>query len=385
MSETTGEKQFAPSQKKKDDAAKRGDVLRSKELGTAVAVLAGTAWLYLLGGWLMDSVKEVARRGWGFDRDTITHFDPGAVMIEAVGGVIIPIATLGLLVMFLTVASQLLFGEGKFVSDNVKPKGSRLDPIKGFGRIFGPQGLIELGKSVLKIVLLGGMAIWWGLDAFDEVIALGRGDLNGQLGVAWVTVIELMVLMALGLGIIAMIDWPIQFLRRNNRLKMSHQDVREENKEKEGSPEKRMAIRNKQRQIAMGGINKAMQKAQFVLTNPTHFSVAMTYDAALADAPIVLAKGRGEKALAMRELARDLDIPVLEFPALARSVYFTTRENQVIRAELYGAIASVLSFVLSLKRGEHRRRPSIALPPDLHFDAQGELQTALKAGGNAPS
>ncbi len=296
-------------------------------------------------------------------------------MLEAVSGMIIPIATLGLLVMVLTVASQLWFGEGKFVMKNLEIKGSRLDPIKGFGRILGPQGLIELGKSVLKIVLLGGVAIWWGIDAFRDVITLGRGDLEGQLGAAWVTVIELMALMALGLGVIAMIDWPIQFLRQNKRLKMSHQDMRDENKEQEGSPEKRMAIRTRQRQIAMGGINKAMQKAQFVLTNPTHFAVAMTYDPTLADAPVVLIKGRGEKALAMRELAREMKIPVLEYPALARSVYFTTRENQVIRAELYASIASVLSFVLSLKRGEKRPRPSIAPPPELHFDASGALKS----------
>ncbi len=374
MSEESGEKQFDPTPKRKADAAKKGDVLRSKEMGTAVAILAGTAWLYLFGGWLMDSMKEVTRRGFGFGRAAITDFDPGAAMREAVSGIIIPIATLGLLVMVLTVSSQLWFGEGKFVMKNLELKGSRLDPVKGFGRIFGSRGLIELGKSVLKIVLLGGIAIWWGRGAFFEVIALGRGDLQGQLGAAWGTVIELMALMALGLGVIAMIDWPIQFLQQNKRLKMSHQDMRDESKEQEGSPEKRMAIRNRQRQIAMGGVNKAMQKAQFVLTNPTHFAVAMAYDPALADAPVVLAKGRGEKALAMRDLARDLNIPVLEYPALARSVYFTTRENQLIRAELYASIASVLSFVLSLKRGEKRPRPSIAPPPELHFDATGTLK-----------
>ena len=375
MSESAGEKQFAPSQKRKDDAAKKGDVLRSKELGTAVAILVGTAWLYLFGGWLLDSVKEISRRGFGFGRDAVIHFDPGELMFQAVSGVVVPIATLGLLVMVLTVASQLFFGDGRWVPNNLQPKGSRLDPIKGMGRIFGPQGLIELGKSVLKVVLLGGMAIWWGIDAFAQVIALGRGDLNGQLGAAWVTVIEVMVLMAFGLALIAMVDWPIQWLRRNKRLMMSHQDMRDENKEKEGSPEKRQAIRGRQRQIAMGGINKALKKAQFVLTNPTHFAVAMAYDPALADAPVVLAKGRGEKALAMRELARELGVPVLEYPALARSVYFTTRENQVIRAELYAAIASVLSFVLSLKRGERRARPSVAPPPELHFDTDGRLKT----------
>ncbi|MGB7408954.1 MAG: EscU/YscU/HrcU family type III secretion system export apparatus switch protein, partial [Pontixanthobacter sp.] len=152
------------------------------------------------------------------------------------------------------------------------------------------------------------------------------------------------------------------------------QDMRDEHKTQEGSPEKRAAIRNKQRQLAMGGVAKAMNDAQFVLTNPTHFSVAMAYDPALANAPILLAKGRGDKALAIRELAGEKGLPTLEYPMLARSVYFTTRENQVIRAELYAAIASILAFVMSLKRGERMPRPAIVLPPGMTFDVDGVVQ-----------
>jgi flagellar biosynthetic protein FlhB len=114
-----------------------------------------------------------------------------------------------------------------------------------------------------------------------------------------------------------------------------------------------------------------MREAQFVLTNPTHFAVAMIYDPARAAAPIVLAKGRGDKARAMKELARELAVPMLEYPQLARSVYFTTRENQTIREELYAAIASVLAFVLSLKRGEQPAAPVIEVPVALRFDAEG--------------
>jgi len=121
----------------------------------------------------------------------------------------------------------------------------------------------------------------------------------------------------------------------------------------------------------MGGVANAMREAQFVLTNPTHFSVAMAYDPEKASAPIVLAKGRGDKALAMRELARELEVPMLELPMLARSVYFTTRENQTIREELYAAIASVLAFVYSLKRGEQPRLPQVDVPVALRFDADG--------------
>jgi flagellar biosynthetic protein FlhB len=152
---------------------------------------------------------------------------------------------------------------------------------------------------------------------------------------------------------------------------MSQQELRDEHKESEGSPERKAAQRQRQRQYASGAVAKAMREAQFVLTNPHRFAVAMTYDPDRAAAPLVLAKGRGEKAMAMRELAAELGVPVLEYPPLARSVYFTTRENQTIREELYAAVASVLAFVLSLKRGEQRAAPVIEVPLELRFDAEG--------------
>ncbi len=371
MTDQTGEKTFAPTDKRKKDAAKKGDVLRSKELGTAAGVLAGAVWLRFAGPWLMNSLEEVGRAGFKFRRDTIEHFDPSRLMTDALIGILVPIGTLGLVVIAATVASQLLTGDGRFIAANIAPKGSRLDPIKGLSKVFGPNGLIELGKSVLKLALLGGLAWWWGATYFSDVIGLGRGELKGQLGAAWELITGLLMILAVGLGVIAAVDYPIQWIRRMGRLKMTHQDMRDENKSSEGSPEKRQAIRQKQRQLAMGGVAKAMGEAQFVLTNPTHFSVAMAYDPVLASAPIVLAKGRGDKAMAIRELAAQNGLPTLEYPALARSVYFTTRENQVIRAELYAAVASILAFVLSLKRGETPQRPRIALPPGMTFDVEG--------------
>ena len=126
----------------------------------------------------------------------------------------------------------------------------------------------------------------------------------------------------------------------------------------------------------MGGLIPAMKDAQFVVTNPTHFSVALAYDPAKAGAPIVVAKGRGDKALAMREMAAERNLPVLEYPALARSVYFTTRENQLIREELYVAVAALVAFVFSLRRGEHPPRPQVEVPVALRFDAQGRASKA---------
>ena len=270
----------------------------------------------------------------------------------------------------------LSFGEGRWNAGNLAIKPSRLNPLSGLGRMFGVTGWIELAKGLAKVALLGTIAWVWAASHLPALFGLGRGALGPALASGWAALLSLLFALTAGLVGIALVDFPIQWLRRHNRLRMSDQDMRDEHKETEGSPEKKAAIRQRQRAIAKGGVQHAMREAQFVLTNPSHFAVAMAYDPAKAGAPLVLAKGRGEKALAMRELAAELAVPTLEYPALARSVYFTTREHQVIREELYAAVASVLAFVLSLKRGDHPARPAIEVPIALRFDAEGRLDPA---------
>ena len=370
--DSSDEKRFEPTEKRKSDAAKKGDVLRSKEAATAAAMTTGTFMLLLTGPWLMDSVTSVARASFVFEHSNLRVLAPGEAFAKAAGEVLPPIFAIGLAVIAITVGSQMLLGEGRFVPQNIKPKGSRINPLSGLKRIFGTQGLIELGKSILKLLLLGAIAAWWVSGNLEGLMGLGRGDLEAQLGYAWDAAGTLVGMLIIGLLVIALIDYPLQRLQRNKRLKMSHKDIRDETKQAEGSPEMKMARRQRQRDLARGSVGKAMREAQFVVVNPMHFAVALTYDPALAPAPVVLAKGRGETALAMREMAGEMDLPVLEYPQLARSIYFTTRANQMVREELYVAIASLVAFVLSLKRGEQPKLPDIDVPAELRFDADGK-------------
>jgi flagellar biosynthetic protein FlhB len=379
MSESAGEKTFAPSAKRKQDAARKGDVLRSRELATAAAILVGAAWLKLAGPWVMDGLESALRAGFSWDRAAIDDFTPGRMLFTLAAIALPPVLVLGLAVMLSSLASQLGFGEGRWVGSNLVPKGSRLDPMAGLKRMFGPTGWIEMGKGIAKVGLLGAIAWYWADGRIETMLRLGRGNLAGQMSYGWDAITSLLFALSGGLVVIALIDLPVQWVRRNLRLKMSHQDMRDEHKESEGSPERKAEQRARQRKIAMGGVAQAMREAQFVITNPTHFAVAMAYDPLKAAAPIVLAKGRGEKALAMRELAAEYEVPVLEYPALARSVYYTTRESQVIREELYAAVAAVLAFVFSLKRGEHPERPDVSVPVTLRFDADGRLDPAAAA------
>jgi flagellar biosynthetic protein FlhB len=379
MSDEAGEKTFAPSEKRLKDAVKNGDILRSQDLGTAVAMLIGAAWLSFAGPWMLRVLQGTLRSGFIWDRADLDDFSPGRIMLGIGIQVMPPVLVLGCTVILGAIVSQIGMGGGAFVGGNLAPKASRLNPMNGLKRMFGPNGWIEMGKGLLKVALLGSIVYAWWNSRSAQIFGLGRGNLSSQLAYCWDTLSSLLFYLAAGLVIIALIDYPVQWVRRFMRLRMSQQEMRDEHKEAEGSPEQKQAIRQRQRQIAMGGVANAMREAQFVITNPTHFSIAIAYDPTIAPAPVVLAKGRGEKALAMRELAAELDLPVLEFPALARSIYYTTRERQVIREELYSAVAGVLAFVFSLKRGEQRERPVVDVPIELRFDADGRLEAPLKA------
>jgi flagellar biosynthesis protein FlhB len=372
----TGEKKFAPTDKRKRDAAQNGDVLRSKELATAAVILIGTAWLLAGGSWLLESLSDALRTGLVWDRIAIDDFAPEQAMLSAMANLLPPVIVLGALVIGASLVSQLGFGTGLWVGKNTLPKASRINPLSGLKRMFGPNGLIEMGKGLLKVGLLGSIALFWAQGQIGALIGLGRGNLHQQLGLAWNALIALLFALGAGLVLIALVDVPVQHWRRMGRLKMTDRDMRDEHKETEGSPERKAAIRDRQRTLARGALAPAMKEAQFVITNPTHFSVALAYDPAKASAPIVLAKGRGEKALAIRDLAAELGLPMLEYPQLARAVYFTTRERQVVREELYIAIAALLAFVLSLKRGEAPTRPAVSVPVELCFDADDKLASS---------
>ncbi|VWX53072.1 flagellar biosynthesis protein FlhB [Novosphingobium sp. 9U] len=380
MSEDSGEKTFAPSAKRLRDAAKKGDVLRSRELATAGATLVAAAWLLIAGPWVLGLLAETLRTSFTWDRASLENFSPGTMLLKTTLAVMPPIAVLGVAVIIVSLVSQLSFGgEGRWIGSNLAPKGSRLNPMSGLKRMFGANGWIEMAKGLAKVALLGTMAWSWGRNNVPQLSRLGRGDLFEQLAYGWHQIVMLLFVLAGGLTLIAFIDFPVQWFRRHQRLKMSMQEMRDEHKEAEGAPEKKQAQRERQRKIAMGGLIPAVKDAQFILTNPTHFSVALAYDPEKAGAPIVLAKGRGDKALAMRELAAEYQVPVLEYPALARSVYYTTRERQVIREELYVAIAAILAFVFALKRGEHPPRPDVAVPLTLRFDTEGRLDPSIVA------
>ena len=247
-----------------------------------------------------------------------------------------------------------------------------IDPAAGLKRIFGLNGWIELVKSILKVALLGTIG-WYMLSAASHrMMGLASSDLNVALGELSGELTGILVAMAGGLVLIAAIDVPVQLVRLLAKLRMTKQQIKEEHKQSEGSPEAKQHLRQKQRAILSRSVRKAVQSAHVVLTNPTHFAVALRYDKASDQVPVVVAKGRGATALAIRELAGELSTPVLEYPSLARAVYYTSREGQEVRDDLYLAIATVLAFVFGLNEAAGGSAPPpVTVPPTARFDEDG--------------
>jgi len=375
MAEYEGDKTEAPTAKRRKDAIERGDVLKSREFATALIVLAGCGWIAMLGPQMVKACEGLMTASFRFGRTDIEDWSPMRPLIQAGLGFAPTVGGLFLIAMIAAVLSQAGLGSFRFNGSLLQPKFSRINPASGLKRIFGPTGWIELGKSLLKVALLGSIGAWLMWKTAQPTLGLSTSsDVAGVVGRLGGTFVWILFTMAGGLVVIAGVDLPIQIIRLLGKLKMSKQEVRDENKETEGSPEAKQHLRQRQREMSRRSVRKAVATADVILTNPTHFSVALRYDRVNDNAPVVVAKGRGTTALAIRDVAGDEKIPILEYPMLARAVYYTSREGQEIRDDLYPAVATVLAFVFGLNQRAGTVPPAIDVPTTARFDENGVKQ-----------
>lgn len=371
MADEYGDKTEAPTPKRLREARENGELLRSREFATALVILAGVGWLSFAGPSLVAALKGMLAASFSFDRADIDNFEPARVLYSTGWRLAPSLGTLFAVAMAAAILSQGALGALNFNGGLMAPKWSRVDPGAGIKRIFGPQGWIELGKSLLKVILLGAIGYWALSGASKRMLGLAASDVNVAVGTLGGDLIAILIAMAGGLVLIAAIDVPVQLVRLLSKLRMSKQQIRDENKETEGSPEAKAAIRAKQRAMLNKSTRKAIASANVVLTNPTHFAVALRYDRGSDQVPVVVAKGRGATALAIREFAGELQVPVLEYPALARAVYYTSREGQEVRDDLYMSIATVLAFVFGINLAAGGSPPPVEVPPTARFDENG--------------
>jgi flagellar biosynthesis protein FlhB len=367
------QKTEAPTPKRRQDAARKGDVLQSRELGTALVVLGGAAWLALAGPMFIDALETMVIDGLSFDSADLREFDPGSVILRLIGIVALPLASLFAITLVAAIGTPAMLGSLGFRSEALGFKGSKLNPLSGLKRMFGTQGLIELVKSIAKVLLLGSIGVWLLLDQSRLLLSLSAQDIGAALGNVGSTFVLACLIMAMALVLIAMIDVPAQIVQRVQRLRMTKQEVKDEHKQTEGSPELKSAIRRRQHEVLRNSARSAVAEATVVLTNPTHFAVALRYQPGRDSVPVVVARGRGATADAIRSIAAEQQVPMLSYPQLTRALYFTTRTGQVIREDLYMSVATILAFVFNLETAlaTGAAQPAVDVPAQARFDARG--------------
>tara|TARA_B110001454_G_scaffold124328_1_gene115965 strand:- start:3908 stop:5050 length:1143 start_codon:yes stop_codon:yes gene_type:complete len=371
-----GERTEKPTAKKLADAAKEGDILQSRELATALVVMAGAGWLAMAGPMLMTAMEDMLTHALQFRREDVMDFSPGTRGVSLMSGLAFPVGGIMLATIIAAIAAPAMLGSLGFRTNAFMPKASKLSPAAGLKRMFGMNGLVELGKSIVKTLLLGSIGIWLIWSRLAEITTMGSGGIQAAAGEIGDVFITACLVMGGALMLIAGIDVPWQMFQRFKRLAMSKQDLRDEHKESEGSPELKGHIRRKQMEVLSGSTRKAVSEANVVLMNPTHFAVALRYRPGKDFAPVVVARGCDAIAFAIKDLAEANKVPVLQYPALTRAIYFTSRAGQVVDEALFVAVATILAF---LYRVEHRMSaesdlPPIDVPDAMMFDADGKKQ-----------
>jgi len=352
------ERTESPTPKRLEDARKKGQVPRSIDLGAAAVTLAATGALFMFGASAAEGLMRMLVDGLQVRGSELAQDD---VMLRQLGDsgslALMAIVPLFAAMFVAAVASPALIGGWTFSSEALSFKPERLDPVRGIGRMFSVRSVVELLKSIAKFALIAGIAVLVIRSQLAEIGALATQSIGPAIVEAGRITLYALLAMAAGLGIIAAIDAPFQLWQHTKELRMSMQEIREEMKESEGSPETRSRIRQMQQTLARRRMLQDVPKANVVITNPTHYAVALRYDEKQDLAPVVLAKGSDEIAARIREVAREHGVPMVSAPPLARAIFRHVDIGRQIPHALFVAVAQVLTYVWQLKVARRQGQP----------------------------
>ena len=377
-SEDGQEKTEEPSQRKLDKAAEDGKVLTSKEMFVFTSLGMGLVLMLALG----QVVPEILEM-WGglFNFDKVDDIRSFGVDRLRYGFWLVILTTLvvGIPLLIVSLLTQVAVGGINFAPKSMEFKASRINLLSGLKRMFSMKGLVELAKAILKVASLFGIGALVIYSHLPTVINLTSGTLGSALGKIGDIFPILIGAMLVALLIIAAIDYAWQRHTHIQSLRMTLKELKDEFKQTEGSPEVKAKIRRMQmQQAAEGGRQREaldnVPSATAVITNPTHFAVALKYEAGEAGAPTVIAMGKGKIAEQIIERAAEAKVRTLRIPLLARALYFTSNIGEEIAEGLYNAVAIILAYVYRIDRGEVLAEPEISLPPELHFDENGRVE-----------
>ncbi len=360
------------SARRLEQAREEGNVPQSRELMAFMVMAAGAGTFWILGGWIAQRAADLVRHGLSFSRTAA--FDPVVMREGALGLSLDAFLVAGPIFVAIIVAivvTPAMMGGWILSPKAMQLDLTRMDPVKGIGRMFSWQSIAELVKAILKALLIGLVLYWVVRHEQDRLFALIAAPIEvGLASFAQVLFFSFVALIA-GLAVIAAIDVPFQLFQYHDRLKMTREELRQESKESEGDPHLKARIRSQQREMARGRMMAEVPKADVVVTNPTHFAVALKYDAERMAAPVVVAKGMNLIAERIRELALENQVPLLEAPPLARALHRHAESGDAIPAALYTAVAEVMAWVFQMEayaKGMVDAAPPIA-PRDIAVPA----------------
>lgn len=365
------EKTEPASSRRLEKAREEGQVPRSRELGAFLILLVSASAFWFLGPWMIQRTMTFVRRGLVIESSLLR--DPQNMILrlgELSFDALIVFAPFLLALLLTVLITPSFLGSWNFAPQTLMPDLARLDPISGLSRLVSWSGLAELVKAIAKVLLVGGVATWVLWRQRADLFAIFGQSLETGLASAGHMVTHSFLMIVLGMTLIVAIDVPFQLWQYHDRLKMTKEEVKQEGKEMEGNPEVKGRIRQLQREAARKRMMGAVPTADVIVTNPTHFAVALAYKSGMA-APKVLAKGMGEVALRIREVGAQNAVPMLEAPPLARALYRHADIDKEIPSTLYAAVAEVLAYVFQLDNwrrigGAYPQPPrSIAVPAEL--------------------
>lgn len=347
-----------PTPKRRQEAREKGQVPRSRELNTTLIMLAAALGLYMFGGYMGNGLHDVVDSHFRFERELA--FDPLAPMRllqQAIGHGLLVVAPFALLMVVVAIGSSVLLGGWAFSPQAMAPKLEKLNPIKGLQRMFSLRAIMELIKALAKVTVVGGVGVLVLYNFQDDFLTLTGASLETGIALGIKLFFWAFVLLSLALALVAAVDVPYQLWDNTKKMRMTKQEVKDEFKETEGKPEVKGRIRQLQREMSRGRMLEQVPQADVVVTNPTHFAVALKYDQLKMGAPRVVAKGTQLMAARIRELALENKVPLFEAPPLARALYHTTEIDHEIPDGLYLAVAQVLAYIYQLRTATADSRP----------------------------
>jgi|TARA_B110000091_G_C13764012_1_gene453474 flagellar biosynthetic protein FlhB len=350
----SGEKTEQPTDKKLTDARQKGQIARSKELGTMFVLIGSASAMMLVGSSLVDGLSGMMKRLFSFSREEALDINALFNIVgQSISLIIIPMLWIFAIIAVAAFIGNTLLGGLSFSLEAMAPKASRMSPFAGFKRMFGTQSYVELVKSILKFFVVFIVAYLLLNGLFDEILGLSRESIPINFVHAVQLLLGMFMTLTISLIIIAVIDAPYQVWNHTKQLKMTKQEIKDEHKTSEGSPENKGRIKRTQYEMSQRRMMADVANSDVIITNPSHFSVALQYDPIVGGAPILIAKGADEMALHIRTIAKEHAIEIVQSPGLARSLYYTAEVGDDIPEELFAAVAQVLAFIFQLN--EHRK------------------------------